>query len=478
MDGPDGIRVRIRHAGLVPVPHLSTETPLEEIEGVDYLPGFVPDPLLPETTTVVGPWETTSFWVSIEVDDGVVPGDHRLRMTLATGDGDLPPLTIILNVHPATLPVRADFPVTHWFYADAIADWYRVDLFGEPFWRLLTPYFRNLVEHGQDTIYVPIFTPPLDGVKRPTQLLGVSHDGQDYSFDWSQVDRWVTTAQDAGLRRFEWTHLFSQWGARHAIRIYRDHGDDGMLLWDPQTPGTGEVYREFLGQFLPAFERYLRANGLLERSFFHLSDEPSGEEHIANFRSARALLRDLAPWMNVMDAMHDVEYVREGLTDVPIALLPAVPSFLAEGVPSWAYFCCQPRGRFLNRLLDTPLTKIRMSGWIMYRLGVAGFLHWGYNYWYRSQTTELIDPYAVTDAHAWPRWAYGDPFVVYPGPDGPIDSIRWEVFAESLQDYALLQMAGINRDDPLLSGIVDFANFPSDPHWIEMARAEVLARLK
>src|SRR5215203_1979912 len=109
VDGPAGIRVRIRHAGLVPVPHLSTETPLEEIEGADYLPGFVPDPLLPETTILVGPWETTCFWVSIEADDAVVPGEHRLRVTLGTGDGDLPPLTIILNVHPATLPIRANF---------------------------------------------------------------------------------------------------------------------------------------------------------------------------------------------------------------------------------------------------------------------------------------------------------------------------------------------------------------------------------
>ena len=37
----------------------------------------------------------------------------------------------------------------------------------------------------------------------------------------------------------------------------------------------------------------------------------------------------------------------------------------------------------------------------------------------------------------------GDPFVVYPGPDGPVDSLRWEVFAASLQDYALLQEAGV-----------------------------------
>ena len=54
---------------------------------------------------------------------------------------------------------------------------------------------------------------------------------------------------------------------------------------------------------------------------------------------------------------------------------------------------------------------------------------------------------------------YGDPFMIYPGPDGPIDSIRWEVFAESLQDYAMLQTAGIKPDDPLLSELKSYADF-------------------
>ena len=34
--------------------------------------------------------------------------------------------------------------------------------------------------------------------------------------------------------------------------------------------------------------------------------------------------------------------------------------------------------------------------------------------------------------------------MIYPGKDGPIDSLRWEVFAESLQDYAILQTAAID----------------------------------
>ena len=44
--------------------------------------------------------------------------------------------------------------------------------------------------------------------------------------------------------------------------------------------------------------------------------------------------------------------------------------------------------------MDTPLAKIRMSGWLFYHLKAQGFLHWGYNYWYKSQTQQLIDPFA------------------------------------------------------------------------------------
>jgi len=88
-----------------------------------------------------------------------------------------------------------------------------------------------------------------------------------------------------------------------------------------------------------------------------------------------------------------------------------------------------------------------MHGFLFYRWPFRGFLHWGYNYWYESQTRHLIDPYTVQDGKAWERgWAYGDPFMVYPGPDGPVDSLRWEVFGESLQDYRLLQTLGIARD--------------------------------
>lgn len=474
---PDPLRARIRRVGYVPAQHLSTQTPLEELEGSAHIPGFVPDPLFPEAAIHAGPYETHAFWVDVEAPREAAPGSYAVKVTLEGRDGETHELVANLRVHAAILAPRRDFPVTHWFYVDALCDWYKVDLVDEAFWGVLEPYLANLTAHGQDTILVPLFTPPTDGVKRPTQLLRVQRAGERYDFDWSLVRRWIDVARSHGIRYFEWSHLATQWGAQHAIRIYEGHGAGERLLWEPDMGATSAVYRAFLSQLLPELEQFLRDEGILEQSFFHLSDEPHGSAHLASYRAAREMLRELAPWMRVMDALTEIDFAREGLTDIPIPLLTTAPDFVRAGFPAWAYFCCVPRGRYLNRLVDTPLVKIRMSGWLFYRNCARGFLHWGYNYWYRSQTRELIDPFAVLDAMRWPSWAAGDPFVVYPGPDGPIDSLRWEVFAESLQDYALLQAAGLDPDDPALAEIVDYAEFPRDPDWLLQRRRMLLERL-
>ncbi len=473
----DGLAARIRRVGYVPMPHHSTETPLEELEGAGHIPGYVPDPLLPEPVVHAGPHETHAFWVTVQIPPEMRPGSYAVEVTLAAAGEEAVTLTATVVVHQAVLPQRRDFPVTHWFYADALCDWYKVQPFEEAFWRVLDPYLANVAAHGQDTLYVPMFTPPLDGVKRPTQLLDVRRADGRYQFDWTLVRRWIAAAQSHGLARFEWTHLFTQWGAQYAIRIYEGRAETGALLWPPETGAVSEAYREFLAQFLPEFERFLHADNLIDHSFFHLSDEPHGDAHLANYQEARDLLCELAPWMKVMDALSDIRFARAGLTDVPIPITATAPDFVREGLPAWVYFCCGPRGRYLNRLLDTPLVKVRMSGWLFYRNQARGFLHWGYNYWYKRQTTHLIDPYLVSDGLGWPNWTYGDPFQVYPGPDGPVDSLRWEIFAESLQDYALLQASGLAPNDTALAEIHDYADFPRDARWIALRRSELLAKL-
>ncbi|MHB0997803.1 MAG: DUF4091 domain-containing protein [Armatimonadota bacterium] len=475
VSAPEGLNTRVRRVGYVPMMHFNLDTPESELDGVGRVPGLVPDPLFPESSVVIGPLETHSFWINAIIDKDAEPGVSDVVVRFICGDDIISEMTARINVSKIVLEPRKDFPVTHWFYADAICDWYHVEPFEERFWELVEPYMADLPEHGGDCQYVPIFTPPTDGVKRPTQLLkvGISSPGQ-YSFDFTDVKRWIDLATKCGAKYFEWTHLFSQWGVKYALRVYRNNQDPSSLLWDPETDATSDVYRNFLSQFLPEFHRFLLAENLIDKSIFHLSDEPHGDEHLANYRKARAMLKELAPWMKVADALSDVRYGLEGLTDIPIPSIAAARDYIDAGIPAWTYFCCGPRGAYLNRFMDTPLAKIRMAGWLFYRHDAKGFLHWGYNYWYKSQTQQLIDPFIEQSGGVWPGFAYGDPFVVYPGQDGPLDSIRWEVFGESLQDYALLQTAGIGKDDSLLEDIKGYDEFPKTDDWVLSARKRIL----
>ncbi|MHB9034424.1 MAG: DUF4091 domain-containing protein, partial [Anaerolineae bacterium] len=475
VEPPPGISIQARRVGFVPMRHFNTQTEAEELEGLGMIPGYVPDPLWPEDTATLGPFETGAFWVNATAAPETAPGDYLLTIHISTGD-ESHQLEVKLKIQTLVLEQRKGFPVCHWFYADALCDWYHVEPFEEKFWKIVQPFMLNLAQHNSDSQYVPIFTPPTDGIKRPTQLLGVmmAKPGK-YAFDFALVRRWVRLAQRCGARFFEWTHLFPQWGAQYALRVYRNNADQNSLFWPPETEATSEVYRNFLSQFLPAFYDFLRTENLLDRSLFHLSDEPHGDEHLANYRKAKQMLKELAPWIRVADALSDIRFGREGLTDIPIPSISTASQFAAEGIPAWTYFCCGPRGKYLNRLMDTPLTKIRMSAWLFYHLGALGFLHWGYNYWYKSQTQQLIDPYIEQSGDAWPGWAYGDPFLVYPGPEGPIDSIRWEIFSESLQDYALLQCAGIKPDDERLAVLRDYNDFPKTSEWVAQTRSTILA---
>jgi len=471
-----GIGVQVRRVGYITLKHFNTDTPMKELEGVGYVPGLAPDPLFAENALGAGPLETNAFWLTLHIAKNAKPGAYCLPIAVSVGKAKHE-VHLNLNVHKAVLPPRTDFPVTQWFYADALCDWYKLKPYEEALWPLIRKYMEDILEHGQDCMHVPVFTPPTDGVKRPTQLIRVTRRDGKYVFDWTDVRRYIRLAKEVGFKRFEWAHFFAQWGCKYATRVYEGDQAEEKLLWPADTSATSPVYREFLSQFLPELTRFLDEEGIREGSLFHISDEPHGDEPMANYKKAKEMMNELAPQMKFMDALSDIEFARKGLVDIPIPSISTAIDFVKEGHCSWAYFCGGPRGEYLQRLIDTPLPKIRMSGWLLYRHGAKGFLHWGYNYWHVSQTRTLLNPFEEQSGDAWPDWAYGDTFVVYPGKDGPIDSIRWEVFADSLQDLALLQAIGVNRSDKALASLRSYAKFPKSADWILKARKEMLDRL-
>jgi len=379
-------------------------------------------------------------------------------------------LAVRLPVAAVVARPRRGLPVTNWFWLDALCDRYGVGLDDDRLWAITGRYFANLTAHGNDTLYTPAFTPPLHSPRRPVQLLGVRKNGTRYAFDWTRVKRWTDLARASGITRFEWNHLCSQWGAKFAPAVFRTNG---RPCWPDRTAATAPAYRRFLGDWLPALRRFLVSEQLDRVSYFHISDEPTLKA-LPQYARCRAMLRDLAPWMRIMDALSDLEFAKQDLVDTPVVITNHAAGFAAAGIRHWVYTCCYPRGGYANRLFDSPLVAIRIHGALFYRHRAQGYLHWGYNYWYRGLGRDLIDPFTVPDSGNWPLFSAGDPFIVYPGPDGPLDSIRWEVLAEGLQDYALLETLGISPDDARLAPLKGYADVPRSPDWIGSLRRNLL----
>lgn len=489
LEGAGMMKSVIRSVGHVPIGDFTPITDIKELDGVGHYPGLAPDPLFPVSKINASTFATRSFWITLNIPSEMQPGVYKLKATLTFentyqgntfrllkgGEKETFDLPLEIEITKMVVKPRENFHVTHWVRGEATWNYYKTEMFDERWWQLYKAQLIDLLDHGTDVVYVPVlfFLKPI--FKRPCQLLIVDEPSPGkYNFDWTLVERFISMCKEIGYKKFEWTTMWVYWGVKNPTRVYKKVNDKYVLLWEPNISAFSDTYLNFLKQFLPQFHKFLLKHDVLKGSYFHLSDEPS-ESQIANYRRAKQILNDLAPWMHpLMDALSNIKYGREKLVDIPVPKLDEALDFLDEKIPHWVYYCQTPQGDYLNRFLDTPLAKIRMAGFLFYHLKAEGFLHWGYNYWNKLETEEILDPFCHADAGYYPGIPFGDPFVVYPGPDGPISSIRWEVFAEALQDFAILQTAGIDKDDKRFAELKTYADFPKSETWIKNTMYNIL----
>ncbi|GAA3401897.1 DUF4091 domain-containing protein [Paenibacillus hodogayensis] len=477
--------IAVRTVGLVPA-----EMPVYHDHDEHVLrstPGLYPDPLLPVTEAegLTGlPHQWRSIWVTVDLSAGVPAGSYPITVVFTGQDGqELARETLELDVLAAALPEQKLIH-TEWFHTDCLATYYGVDVFSERYWEIVDNYVKTAVAHGINMLLTPLFTPPLDtaiGGERPTvQLVDVEKAGDAYTFGFEKLKRWVEMCDRNGVRYFELSHLFTQWGAKHAPKIVAVEDGETKRIFGWDTDATGEGYKSFLEQFLPELVGFIRSNGLEERVYFHVSDEPH-KDHIPWYESASRLLKRFVGDFPSIDALSDYDFYEKGLVPTPVPASNHIEPFLQNAVPGlWTYYCCSQYKQVANRFISMPSARNRVLGLQLYKFQIAGFLHWGYNFWYAQYSRFPIDPYRNTDAnYAFPS---GDPFVVYPGEDGtPVESLRLEVFREALQDLRALtlleSLIGRERTLELMEQGTDapitFDVYPRDAAWLLACRERI-----
>ena len=469
--------------------------PMYKIEADDYYisrePGLYPDLLVPvteESPLYAFKDELMCLRVDVAIPEDAEAGIYRIELSLVDEEGSPLASTVFeLEVIDAVLPEQ-EFKVTQWFHSDCLASYYRVGIFSEEHWRIIGEFIKTAVKNGINMILTPVVTPALDtkiGGERPTvQLVDVYKNGGVYSFGFEKLDRWVTMCLDLGVKYFEIAHMFTQWGAKHAPKVMATVDGEYKRIFGWDTDASGNDYREFLTAFLPALKAELVRLGVFDRCSFHLSDEPGGDK-LENYIKVKRVVEDLLEGCTIMDALSDFSFYESGALDTPVVSTDHVKAYLDAGVEDlWVYYCCCQHTKVSNRLVAMPQARNRIIGTQFYKYRVAGFLQWGYNFYYSQWSLEPIDPYHCTDGGYFVP--AGDAFSVYPAPDGSAyETLHLAAFTEALQDLrAMRLLESLSGRDAVMEIIEDgidpitFEEYPHSDEYILNMRERINSAIK
>ncbi len=187
---------------------------------------------------------------------------------------------------------------------------------------------------------------------------------------------------------------------------------------------------DFLPRFLPAFVGHLRQKKWLDKTLFHICDEPASH-NVLPWRQASDFVHRHAPELRRIDAIETPHCLDRLEVWVPkLDHLSAWQDVFEEaqrrGNELWFYTVgIYQGGVVMNKTVDMPLIDARLMHWLNYRYDLKGYLHWGLNKW-------TDDPWNAPGEHR------GDGWQVYPKRDGLLNSLRWEQMRNGLQDYECL----------------------------------------
>lgn len=479
VDCPFDVKVYAVDNAVVDYPYIKAD-----IDGgyLTYDEGLMPDILTPvefKNNSVVSGNGIHNFWIEVTVPKDTPAGKVQLKINFTARDFKneiVAEETDVLNitVKEKNLP-KQSLVFTQWLHTDCIAAVHNCEVYGEKHWEYIDKYIKSAVELGINMIYTPVVTPPLDTLfgneRLNVQLVKVTCSGGVYDFDFSLLKRWLEICVKNGVEYIEISHLFSQGGAKYSPNIYANvNGKEERIFgWDINADDLR--YKKFLEQLLPKLVEAVKEFYPEDKIYFHISDEPT-DEHLQAYEYAYSAVKPYIGNCHTFDALSHYDFYKNGLVEIPVCNTLSIEPFIENKVESlWAYYCC---GGYLisNRFLAMPAYRNRVIGLQVYKFGIKGFLHWGFNYYYGCGSLYTIDPYTTTSCDK--GFPSGDPFSVYPHKNGPLKSMRAVVFREALQDICICRMleGKIGREevvkmiDTFAGGELTFKKFPAEVMYV------------
>ena len=456
IESPISKYIKLRNVGNVPVELSYYKHDCDD----DYLrkrPGLYPDSLcdMKNLTIDAIPDLWHSLWVTLDTKGEVPAGNYDINIIFEPGDikwgYECDNIKIVKTLKVKiidALLTKQETVVANWFHADSLASVYNVKLYSKKHWELIDRFMKCAIENGVNSIYTPVFSIPLDtcpGLKRPAcQLVDIIFENNEYKFNFAKLRQWISIFKKNNGSYLEISHLFSQWGALYTPRIVAKVNGRTKDIFGWNTSATSEEFQKFMDEFMPELINVLKDEEVIDRVYFHISDEP----HMNRLKSYMAAKNVVAKYLKeykIMEACSDPEAYISGAVDYPVVHFPNVDSYIEKGItPFGAYFCASTgKDGYCNRFIDMPSYRNRTIGILLFKYNINCLLHFAFNYYFKRMkpggTSEVVNPIFATDAGN--AIQAGNGFVVYPSLDGnPMESIRLNVTYDALQDIRAMKL--------------------------------------
>ncbi|NSW58084.1 MAG: DUF4091 domain-containing protein [Armatimonadetes bacterium] len=361
---------------------------------VDY-DGWHADVLLPPAPVDIPAGDFQAFWVRIRAPRDQPPGTYRGEVRIRAGSEVTIAFPLAVTVWPFALPERPSLDNALSFDEGQVAA-----VYGKPDREMVRRYAEFLLRNRIEFTSIYRKTPP------DLELLAeLHHNVRPFRFNILGLNRYMAEI----------------------------------------SPQESEPHVSFVLSQLRNVVPELDKRGLLKYAYLYGFDElpPSRAQDIARIAGA---IHGEFPELPILTTAADPAYGADGvLSEAIAAFCPGVASYdleradlaRAKGKKVWWYFC---QGAYLpniNWYLQYPLIDVRMLfGTMAARYRPDGVLYWSINSWTNGGLARPLEggPLFPDIAPGW-KGDHGEGLLVYPGPDGPLSSVRLENVRDGLEDF-------------------------------------------
>ena len=406
-----------------------------------------------------------AFFVRVDVKEKVQPGNKSISLHLQVGS-ETADVSVELCVHNTCLCSleKTPYGMIHWLFPAEICLFHGVKRGSDEYYRLWKESMCLMADMRNTYVQIPNPIPVYD------------EKGTVVDFDFSEIDRATEMALELGFP-YLCSAAFATWVSWEDTAFY--------LQWDQTVPVESmEGYRQIKLYFRRTRE-YIERFHLQDRYVQSVLDEPQLQSSL-QFKALVCTFRTLLPGVKLMEAIEtpnvagacDMWVVKQAIYE---KYKDTFEQYQAMGENLWVYACGFPANKWMNHIIDLPLSATRLGIWQSVRYGMNGYLHYGF-----ASVSEGMDHMYDTnylrmskgEARYFPP---GNGHLIYGNADTIYESVRFHVQRMSAQEGELLLR--LKKENPqACHDIIDqvcrgFCDYTTDSKQVELARKKLLEQL-